>query len=996
MIPYSRLVFVAASHSLEDVPVGVGAALSADYLTAWTSVWDPRLLAAFGTVPEWRRSDNSGLDLEDALLCCPDVSHAKLDQPLEERLRSGRNLLVPTGRRARKDVVENLLAAYGERLREASVSESTALSEDSRSIGGQECSHLQDFYAFGYAVLQVQCIARKLRYSFNLDWMVVGEQILSAAKASVRQDADETDRWLAAAFDSLSQERDRYCSQQGHLLDLVLLAPTTLGSRLTNTLQCDRPLSLYSTTQLLQRWQHSNHEAWHMLTRRLSEETVSLVGGLAEEPSGPWFTEDMFIHELQRSQIECESLGVRPPAIWMQFTPTVPAGLASIGRQFGLQGAIIAPVGGGAIPKKEHAKVRWQSAGDRGGLDCLLGHVFDVANAETLLHFGNELAKQLDYHQVPTMVMAHWPGKSSEAFQDLICATRRTPALGSWTHAQRYFAMTAQPYWSDQFGFHDFHSVLPSSPADIHEHHLRMIRGLRASHSLEQLASLLRLWSWVPDRTRVPAGSREKHPLLEKLEVLRKQLYGPQAIPSRLEEEVEHLSREILDDLRQRARIDEEDVVFNGTSHPKRIFIEDYPGRVDSHSSTRIALSTENEACSQCIIDVPSFGFAKFRRLPSIQGNPQSVQETSDAESKSKSSWLGKIFGSRPVIAMEDGSLANEFMEIQIDPAKGHLRSMYVANKRGNRLSGQVSWVPQPIQIRNSLDDQSFHPVANARMRVVHASKVRGSVEVESELANGRCAIRYTLWQGARWLDVDVRGDGVDGHLGFPVWRMVWPSEAATLSAWSQGAKGKMPSPLQATIELIEIDDAEHRIHFATGGLSMHRRVGPNGLASIIPIEPDGTFHARFSVGIDWPRPWETAIDRVVPDWVAPSKSQDSRPPSSKPPDTGAWLAQSSAPNLCFRWVEPEPKLTVQGNQLDPADVSEELLDADACCWVVETAGQSGLARLACHRQIEKAWKVDFRGLEYDKLKVENGEIVIPFQAWERSRIALCFHEETR
>jgi hypothetical protein len=1002
MIPYSRLVFVAASHSLEDVPSGVGSALSADYLTAWTSVWDPRLLAAFGTVPEWRRSDSSGLDLEDSLLCCPDVSHAKMDQPLEERLRSGRNLLVPTGRRTRSQVVSSLLTAFGERLRDATTSVTNTSEASWHAVEDHACPFLEDFYAFGYALLQVQCIARKLRYSFNMDWMVVGDQMLHAARASVKQDADETDRWLAAAFDSLSQERDRYCSQRGHLLDVVLLANTTLGSRLTQALQSDRPLTLHATTQLLDRLKQSNPEAWNILMQRILDETACLAGGLVQEPSGAWWTEDMFIHEMHRARAAYDTLGIPPAAVWMQFTPTIANGLASIGRQFGLQGAIIAALGGGAIPKKEHAKVRWQSAGDRGGLDCILGHVYDAANGESLLHFGNEMAKQLDYHQVPTMVMAHWPNATSEAFQDLICASRRTPALGAWTHAQRYFATTSQPYWSDQFGFHDFHPVLPSATADIHDYHLRLIHGLRVSHSIEQLASLLRLWCWVPGRSDVPTRAGETHPLMSKLEQLRERLYHQISDPSELEQEIDGLTREIVDDLRLRVHSDDDDIVINGTSHTKRVFLEDYPRRIDPHSSTRIALATSDDAVSQCVIDVPSFGFAKFRSSPSVHENSGSLVPVSDRDPKTKSSWLGQIFGSRPAIAMEDGTLANEFMEIQIDPSKGHLRSLYVVNKRGNRLSGQVSWVAQPIQIRNALDDQSFQSVNNASMRVIHTSKTRGSIEVVGQLSTGKCVIRYTLWHGARWLDIDVRGDGVDGHVGFPVWRMVWPSEAANLVAWSQGAKGKLPLPLQSPVELIEIDDAEHRIEFATQGLSMHRRVGSNGLASSLPVRPDGRFHVRFSLGIDWPRAWETAIDRFVPDWVSHSPSKRNDQPSTRPPDTGAWLAQCSASNLSFRWIAPEPKLSVEGPATPSVDgekagdaiSTEHSLEADACCWIVETAGKSGMARLACHRQIEKAWRVDFRGLEYDKLKVENGELVIPFQAWERSRIALCFEKE--
>ena len=46
---YSRTIFIAASHAIEDLPADLGSELASDYLTAWTSLWDPRLLVAAGS-----------------------------------------------------------------------------------------------------------------------------------------------------------------------------------------------------------------------------------------------------------------------------------------------------------------------------------------------------------------------------------------------------------------------------------------------------------------------------------------------------------------------------------------------------------------------------------------------------------------------------------------------------------------------------------------------------------------------------------------------------------------------------------------------------------------------------------------------------------------------------------------------------------------------------------------------------------------------------------
>lgn len=990
---YSRTIFIAASHAIEDLPKGLGSASSLDYLTAWTSLWDPRLLVISNAPPEWRRCDTSGLDLEDTLLVCPEAALGKLDQPLQERLRLGRNQLVPSSLRPRNELVRNLLDAHRTHSMSAANPPSEICEQPDHS-----CCMLDDFYAFGYAILQIQCMARKLRYSFNLDWMAVGEQILSAARASVKQDMVETDRWLAAAFDSLSQERDRYCSQQGHLLELLLVAPTTLGESLQRSLVHDRPLTIYATTQVLRQWQQKNSDAWLKLTERLEDKTACLAGGLREELSHVWFPEDALIRELSHARQDCDALGISPPRVWMRFATAMGTSLSTIARQFGFDGAIIAPLGGGGLPKKEHAKIRWQGVGDRGGLDCILGHVLDMADGETFLHLGSEMAQQLDYHQVPTLVLAHWPGVTSPAFVDLVRAAARTPALGKWIDANAYFSTTSQPYWSDSFTSLDFHHPLPKQPSEIHALHIKISEGLRQAYQLEQLESVARLWSWTP-RLASATTQEISHDLnffWNQCEQLRDDIYSGCKEPSQINSDLESLATGIVNELRARVPCDAEDVFFNPTSHPRRVFAADYPRQIDPNSCTRIQACDSDRRFSQCIVEVPPFGFAKLSSQPPIEHGEMSNSASASPSVAPKQSLLGRIFGSRTAVAHEDGSMANEFMEVQIDPAKGHLRSLYVVNKRGNRLSGQLSWVAEPIQLRSQFQDTSFLGVTDARVQILHTSKVRGTIQVTGKLGSGSCEIRYTLWQGAQWLEIEVLGVSVEAQSGFPVWRMVWPSEAATIAAWSQGAKMKLPSPLQCGVELIEIDDAEHRIHFATCGLSMHRRVGHSGLASVLPIDRTGSFHSRFAVGIDWTTPWATAIDRMGPDLFSVSTSK-SLPKSSHSHDPGAWLARCNMSNLHFRWIDPKPPLGLNAStNVEPGTPEitapiEDSVSADGCLWMVETSGKSGTARLGCIRPIERAWRVDFRGLEYDKLKVEDGEALVPFQGWDRFRIALCF-----
>ncbi len=137
----SRCIFAIPTPSIDEVPKGFGSRLSQDYLNAWTALWDPRLIVAFNGVPEWRRGDTSGLDIEGSLIVCPDLLKTTIDIPLEERVRANQNKLLYSNCRSRAEVVSDVLEAI-----EQPSNTSPAL--------------LEDFYALGFVVFHVQVIAR--------------------------------------------------------------------------------------------------------------------------------------------------------------------------------------------------------------------------------------------------------------------------------------------------------------------------------------------------------------------------------------------------------------------------------------------------------------------------------------------------------------------------------------------------------------------------------------------------------------------------------------------------------------------------------------------------------------------------------------------------------------------------------------------------------------------------------------------------------------------
>ena len=990
-MPLTRSILVIPSSSLEELPARMGNDLAADFLCAWTSQWDPRLLVALNTLPEWKKAEGSSLDLNASLILCPEISKPKIEVQVREQLAINQCCVVESQFQSREKLVMSLLAAV------ASEDEALATKEGDSTVQTAPIL-LEDFYALGYAVLQVQILARKLRYSWNIDWIMFTEQSLSAARASLSQDAEETERWLQACFDSLSQERDRYCSQQAYLLDVVLLAPSTLGSSLGRQLEVMHPVNFIATSKLIGTLKEKNPLAWTEMQRKLASEECSLVGGLEDERPHAYLSSASVLREFGQGLKSYAQHGVEPPRVFTRFQPGFLASYPTWLTQFGYKGALLAAWSGGSVPEKEQAKIRWQASSDGKSIDTVLGHVLDAGSADSYVDLAVNLSSQLDYHHIPTLVLAHWPGAKLVALEDLMRVVSRTPALGKFHTVDDYFTSTTQPYSSDSFPSSDFKVPVPSDLAQQHQLHQRLIGYEQQRSQAERLWSLYHLWNQVEYRSSKDLDTVE--PLHVEIAGLLRQVddwfddaFDSAKVSVLIEECRTKLMARIQKTLgvfeatKGSAQLPENSglrgyLMVNPSSHPQRVFINEVIGSVDATSCTRLVAVEANAGKSRAVLDIPPFGFVRFRA-------DQSNSSARNAESSgvSKPSFWKRVAGARSGIAQSDWTLANEFMEIQIDPKKGHLRSVYIANKRGSHMSGMTSLVRGPADVLRKWNDTDCMDLTDVQLRVVESSLLVGTIEVSGSAKQPdgsvvRVATKYTLWKGARSVEIEIIAENLDLQTCSCVWRTAWQNEAASVSAWYQGIKGKLQAPLQGTVELIEIDDADHRICIAPRGLSAHRRSGSRFLISYLPMDSDGKSSSRFAIGLDWPRAYEMAIDQCDTPWMVEDRI------SAGKIDAGAWLAQCSLSHVNLAWDDFRPLM-------DPASFSAGETDtwtgqqSDACIWLRELRGKRGPAKLSFFKNVKEAWRVDCQGREFDTLSVVDGQVVVEVQAYEQSRILL-------
>lgn len=991
MAEIKRSIFVIPSSSLEDLPKRMGHDQALDFLTAWTAQWDPRLLAGLETLPEWKKGDVSALDVEDALIVCPSSAKSKIDQPLRERLELGRCVVIDTAETSRAELADRLISA-------------------AQLVSVGDATHptlIEDFYALGYAVLQIQILAKKLRYSWNIDWVMFTEQTLSAARAALANDTEETERWIQACFDSLSQERDRYCSQQAYLLDIVLLANTTLGASLDRQLASDQPINFLASASLLKTLQEKNPAAFQKIKQGVEDKNATIVGGVEYERPHSYMSSPSIVRDLQKGIRAYAELGCGIPKVFSRygagFISTTPTWLT----HFAYQGALLEAWSDGVVPDKDQAKIRWQPNSEGTSVDTIIGHVLDASSADTYIDLADALSSQLDYHHVPTLLFAHWPGAQSQPQQDLLRVIARSPSLGKFHTAENYFASTNQPYSGDYFPANAFKVAIPKQVAEQNQLHLQLARYERLRVQVERMSSLCYLWEQVAGQSAKNAArfSSTKTKVVELLQQIdtwfdseKNVAEASLHISTDLSQQIASCKEELLEQIRISlgGRASESGgtsstatgyLIVNPSNHPQRLFLEDVPGVIDASSCTRIQACESSGQSSRLVVDVPPYGFVRMRLSKAVGSN-----DSAKSASPKVSLW-SRMAGARRGIAESDWTLANEFMEVQIDPKRGHLRSVYIPNKRGSRLSGMSSIVSGSPDVNRKWNDADCTDLSNIEIKVIRSTPLVGTIEVsgDAKLANGinvQMATTYTLWKGSRWVDVEIQAKGLPIAEASVVWRSAWLNEGATVSAWQQGIKGKLQSPLQSCVELIEIDDAEHRIYLAPRGISSHRRSESRFLISSFPIDEAGNAVAKFSIGMDWPRPYETASDNCDSPWIVAEQK-----PADSSPDSGAWLAQCSLSNVFMRFDDTQPVLSEDQFKPDEADTWRGKT-GDACVWVHETQGKSGSAKLSFFRDVAEAWRVDCHGREFDTLSVVGGQILISVKAHEQSRILLRWLEK--
>ncbi|HEY1066555.1 MAG TPA: hypothetical protein VGE52_10615, partial [Pirellulales bacterium] len=265
-----------------------------------------------------------------------------------------------------------------------------------------------------------------------------------AAQAACEQQDDLAREHLQTCFDVLLEARERCYPSESYLIDVTLVADTTLGAGLRRELTGKQPINLLLSGRLVEQLAAEQPEKLATIKSRLDAGSLDVFGGEYDERDLPLLPLESILETFRAGRVVYERHLGRAPTVFGRRRAGLFPGLPQILSKLGYQGATHFTLDDGHFPKASQSKLRWESP-DGSVLPALSRAPLDAGKAETFLSLPEKLGESMDLDHVATVSFAHWPGQASEWYEDLRRMAAYAPVLGKFVTVGEYFSKTDSP-----------------------------------------------------------------------------------------------------------------------------------------------------------------------------------------------------------------------------------------------------------------------------------------------------------------------------------------------------------------------------------------------------------------------------------------------------------------------------------------------------------------------------------------------------------------------
>lgn len=983
------LVVLLPCHSLEDLALERPPEEADELFSAWSGMFHPWLLAAAGKLPGWFSADAPPPQLSGRLVVVPPCCEARLPGDWLARAETEGAVVVRqcTSRRS-------IMARVFEELGQPAMMPEELVA---------------DFHALGLCHLLVELMTRQLRYMSNLDEVSFQRHAVSAAQALLAGDQEKCRIDLQNAFDLLSEAREYFYPVEARLLDLTLVAPSTLGDPLARLLRSGHPVNLLISGEVLEQLAQTEPETLAALREALQAGRAAIAGGEYSEGCLTLLPAGAIVRQLRQGvAIYQKHLGQRPSVFGRRqfgLSPLLPQLLVKTGFSRLLHFALDQ----GRFPTGNQSKIRLRGA-DGTEIDSLGRIPLDAGRSSSFLLLPEKLGDSMDLDHAATAVLAHWPGLASPWYDDLQRVTRRTSALGRFETLNEYFTQTEHTGQTMQHQAHQYRSpYLRRAVADgwtdplsrwvRYYRHWATVELLRAATAMLACAGGKASADWQqqierlaeclgPDGTVRQEGGESPQPgsADPSAPAGTRQASGGGDVPAEC-----NLGENLLGQVAARLS---EVLAASGPSSGSgylllnpwsfaQTLVADVPGldRLPNQGGPVKAAGQLAES-KQVAVEVPGGGFA-WLGPGGVEG--PAAHKPGGLWSRVKNLALASRSKKTPPAIAEENLLRNEYFEVMINPTTGSIHAVrdYVTHR--SRIAQQVAF-RYPGQATGTggfaEDDpeKDYTIMAADEVAITRNGPVVGQIVSRGRLVrrDGELAARFvqqtTVRRASRVIELEIEIHPVllpepRPWRSYYAARFAWDDATAevyrSLGLTAQRHEGlQMESPCY-----VDIRTEHQRQTILTEGLPVHRYYAVRKLDTLLIVHGERARRFRLGIGLDLPHPAAAALAFLAP--------QPLVIPCDAPPRMPlGWLFHLGARSVIALSWEP----TVHHGHTTGFRVELQETEGRQCSVVLR----------AC-RRLATACKTDFLGENRTELAVQDDAVRLAMGAFEHLRMEVEF-----
>ncbi len=915
---FDRLAVLLPCYSFESFDLDRKEADAEQLLSAWSALWHPALLAGSRSIPRWLPAGSPPPDPAGHLVILPECCDSMLPEEwLAQAEAAGACVLRGLPNR------DDMLAAALERL-----------GDDGPAIDADLAA---DFLALGFCHLLVELLTRKLRYMSNLDEGSLQTAVLAATDAAVAGDLEAARQHLQTAFDRLHDAREYFYPTESKLIDLTLLAPSTLGMPLQTELADTTPRNFLVSGEVIEKMAQHEPAVLEALRTALTDNRAALIGGEQVEIPLPLLDPESLRRHFSRGQGVYEKhLGQRPKIFGRRrfgLSSVLPQKL----KQAGFTAAIHCTLDDGRFPVGNQSRIQWEGI-DGTVIEATGCLPLDASRAETFLRLAETLSNAMNLDHSATIMFAHWPGRACRWYDDLRRTARYGSVFGKFQTATDYFELTSLAGQRNNYKPDQYRSpyLAQDVTAGRHDPISRWMRYFQRCLQLEAVETVAMLA--VVCRGRVESQERrgERDEECVKLATnIEDALISEDDAVSDLDDQLAKAEQQPLADFARSLGADAK------SAERGCLIVNPW-----SFSQPAVSLSSPISALHS-LPDVPGMGFAWADA--NAEPPPDKVE---------RKGWFGLRKPQEQPSMAEENVLRNEFFEVHFDPHTGAMRTISDYHSRGPRLGQQIA-----LRLPQGGDpgaDANYSIMAADELSVVSSGPAVGEMLCRGRLLDheGRRVANFRqttrAQRGSRILEIQIdleieRQPGPNAWDSYYAVRFAWKDEMAVLRRGVNMANQATELMQFESPWYVDICRSKQHTTLLCNGLPYHRRFGLRKLDTLLVTQGERARSFRLGVGIDVPNPMAAAQGFMVPPLILPD--------TPKIPTPSGWLFHLDCRNvLATHW---------------------ELCDGGFRVRLLETDGRGVRLGLRCLRSVASARRTNADDSPTTDLKIDGDRVEI-------------------